>query len=358
MELSQGQMQLVAGASGFGGFLTIHTNGTERMRLDASGNVGIGTTSPATKLEVMYGTNGYATINNTTDSNTGIKVMNTGRAYGIFVDGGSGASNGLRFYDFTAGSDRIKLDSSGNVGIGTTSPGDKLDVAGDIRITNAGSNELFFTDNGQIRSNDDNHRILFRRTENIIEIREYGSIILSAGATSGTATNSVFVQSGGNVGIGTTSPSYKLDITGDARVNTGALGVNVAPNATDGRIDAANDIVAFSSDRRLKTNIENITDALGKIQSLSGFTYNWNDVANKVAGFDTTSRYVGVYAQDVQAVLPEAIKLAPFDNNGHDVSISGENYLTVQYEKLVPLLIEAIKELKKEVDELKKGKTE
>ena len=62
---------------------------------------------------------------------------------------------------------------------------------------------------------------------------------------------------------------------------------------------------------------------------------------------------VGVFAQDVQAVLPEAVKLAPFDNDGNNKSISGENYLTVQYEKIVPLLIEAIKEQQKQIDELK-----
>ena len=64
--------------------------------------------------------------------------------------------------------------------------------------------------------------------------------------------------------------------------------------------------------------------------------------------------YVGVFAQDVEKVQQEAVELAPFDNDSDDNSISGENYLTVQYEKLVPLLIESIKELKKEIEELKK----
>ena len=66
---------------------------------------------------------------------------------------------------------------------------------------------------------------------------------------------------------------------------------------------------------------------------------------------------VGVLAQDVEKVLPEAVKPAPFDliriDENTEISRSGENYKTVQYEKLVPLLIEAIKELKLELDTLK-----
>jgi hypothetical protein len=60
-----------------------------------------------------------------------------------------------------------------------------------------------------------------------------------------------------------------------------------------------------------------------------------------------------VFAQDVQQVQPEAVKPAPFDIAEDGTSSSGENYLTVQYEKLIPLLIEAIKELRAEVNQLK-----
>jgi len=138
------------------------------------------------------------------------------------------------------------------------------------------------------------------------------------------------------------------------RVNNGALGVDVAASTIDGRIDAGNDIVAYSSDKRLKENINPIENPLEKIDKLSGFTFNWNETANKLAGFDRNQSMVGVFAQDVESVLPEAVKRAPFDNDGSDGSLSGENYLTVQYEKLVPLLIESIKELKAEIEELKR----
>ena len=123
-------------------------------------------------------------------------------------------------------------------------------------------------------------------------------------------------------------------------------------------IKAASNVYAYWSDDRLKTKIGNIDNALDKVQRLSGFTYTRNDVA-KSHGFDGDEVEVGVSAQQVKAVLPEAIHLAPFDEKVEDdgtiVSKSGEDYMTVDYPRLVPLLIEAIKELKAEVDELKAG---
>ena len=126
----------------------------------------------------------------------------------------------------------------------------------------------------------------------------------------------------------------------------------------DNHIKAASNVYAYWSDDRLKTKIGNIDNALDKVQSLSGFTYTRNDVA-KSHGFDGDEVEVGVSAQQVKAVLPEAVHLAPFDekieDDGTIVSKSGEDYMTVDYPRLVPLLIEAIKELKAEVDELKAG---
>lgn len=117
------------------------------------------------------------------------------------------------------------------------------------------------------------------------------------------------------------------------------------------------DIIAYASDKRLKTNVEPITNAIDKVKSLQGMTYNWNEVGKEYGWEPSEEREVGVFAQDVQAVLPEAVKLAPFDQDhdteGNMYSKSGENFLTVKYEKIVPLLIEAIKEQQKQIDELK-----
>ena len=169
----------------------------------------------------------------------------------------------------------------------------------------------------------------------------YNPTVTSLGSGS---TNYAFLSSSGLHGFGTLTPTYTVDINGNARIQSGALGVNVVPNATAGRIDASNDIVAYSSDRRLKENIKPITKALDRLKQLTGFTYNWNQLANHIAGFTSEQSQVGLFAQDVAAVLPEVVKIAPFDNDGNDGSLSGQKYLTVQYEKLTPLLIEGIKE--------------
>tara|TARA_R100001126_G_C4879156_1_gene178018 strand:+ start:344 stop:2347 length:2004 start_codon:yes stop_codon:yes gene_type:complete len=171
----------------------------------------------------------------------------------------------------------------------------------------------------------------------------------------GADTNSgMFRVSSDVVGIAAAGNS-RFTVKGNGiKAPNGSLGVNTDPNSTDGMIHATNDIVAFSSDKRLKENIRPIENALDKVSKLSGFVYNWNELANQKAQYDMDKDYVGVYAQDVEEVQPEAVDLAPFDNDGEDKSISGDNYLTVKYDKLVPLLIESIKELKAEIEELKK----
>lgn len=156
-----------------------------------------------------------------------------------------------------------------------------------------------------------------------------------------TASNDVsfIVQ---EFGINTAFPAYELDVSGSVRL-TGSLAVgNVTPSATIGRIDAANDVVAFStSDSRFKTNVEPIKDSLYKINQISGVEFDWipNDKLHGYTGHD-----VGVIAQEIEKVLPEVVTTR---ENG---------YKAVKYEKIIALLIEAIKELKKEIDELKKQK--
>ena len=120
-----------------------------------------------------------------------------------------------------------------------------------------------------------------------------------------------------------------------------------APSGTAGEIRATNNITAYYSDERLKENIKPIPSALSKLLTLRGVTYNSNELAEQY-GYMDKKEQVGVIAQEVEKVLPQIVVPAPFDiaqdADGNEYSKSGENYKTVQYDKLVPLLIEAIKE--------------
>ena len=112
-------------------------------------------------------------------------------------------------------------------------------------------------------------------------------------------------------------------------------------------------VTAYYSDRRLKKDITPITNAIDGVLKLNGVRYKQNEVAEKYGYSHDDTTKVGVIAQEVQDVLPEAVQPAPFDLNSEGKSKSGKDFLTVQYEKLVPLLIEAIKEQQKQIDELK-----
>jgi len=147
--------------------------------------------------------------------------------------------------------------------------------------------------------------------------------------------------------------SSGVSIAGAMAASGAITGTSLAVSGTitgsslsvSGSVSAGGDITAFASDMRLKENIKPIDNALDKVLSLRGFTYNFNDVGQSL-GYDPSISHAGVSAQEVQQVLPEAVVPAPIDSN----------YLSVKYDKLVPLLIEAIKELKQEIEDLKNSK--
>jgi hypothetical protein len=150
---------------------------------------------------------------------------------------------------------------------------------------------------------------------------------------------SIASDNGTGIGIGISSASYKLEVSGDIKVSSGSIGVGVNPNTTDGRIDASNDIVAFSSsDLRLKENIKPIENALDKVKSLTGVEFDWKPELKHAHGYE--GHDTGVIAQEVQEVMPTAIRT------------NDTGYLAVRYEKLIGLLIEANKELAARVEQL------
>jgi len=119
-----------------------------------------------------------------------------------------------------------------------------------------------------------------------------------------------------------------------------------------GNFSATGNITAYASDDRLKYRLGNIPNPLDKLKSLDGFLYKWNDVAKNTELNTDDDIHIGTSAQQVQKLFPDIVFPAPFDVD-KGKSLSGENYLTIQYEKLTPLLIEAVKELSNTVDELR-----
>ena len=119
---------------------------------------------------------------------------------------------------------------------------------------------------------------------------------------------------------------------------SGGLIVGATSGYTSNTIRCTGDVVAYySSDERLKDNITPIENSLEKVGQLKGYEFDWNDKQEVYEGHD-----VGVIAQEVEKVVPEIVETREHDG-----------YKAVKYEKLVPLLINAINELKAEIEELK-----
>jgi len=161
----------------------------------------------------------------------------------------------------------------------------------------------------------------------------------------GSAVELQVTNTGVNIGsiiTDTHTVTGSFNISGSSNIR-GALTVgNITPSIIIGRIDASNDVVAFStSDKCLKENIQPIENALDKLDKIGGYTFNWNNQV-EIHGYE--GHDIGVIAQEIESILPEIVTTR---DNG---------YKAVKYEKIVPFLIQCIKELKDEIHDLKSQK--
>jgi hypothetical protein len=312
----------------------VASSGEVRLFIDSAGRVGVGTITPTLRLTVFTSnannTDGIIIRGGATTSNVCIRpAMSAGSNNGIVQAGDSGiifdknAENTGAFViaPWASGTSGFRMDSSGNVVIGTSTTSGKLRVL-------QGANQVAFLSEGA-------------NTPGYPQFGFSGQTADNGGRGTG------MYLPGDSILAWSTSGTERVRISA-----SGGFSVNTTADPGVGAIFATGNITAYYSDRRLKTVSGRITNALDKVDALSGVYYTNNDVAN-AHGYTSTEVQVGVLAQEVEAVMPEVVKAAPFDLDENGNSKSGENYKTVQYERIVPLLIEAIKELRAEINMLK-----
>jgi hypothetical protein len=247
----------------------------------------------------------------------------------------------------------VTINTSQQVGIGQTSPSYLLDVLGGstsnalVHFNGGGGRKDGYlgTDGGGAyfadSSSDAGNAFYINTTGNYLSLATSGTekvridtsgnlLINQTSATLGNSKSSYFVPGALVVSHSTSNSS------GDNYVAFGYNGGTIGSISQSGTTGVLYNI---TSDRRLKTNIEPITNALDKVNTLDGVTYNWNELAENK---DITIREAGLIAQQVAEVLPE---VATTRDNG---------YMAIKYDRIIPLLVEAIKELSAEVKELKK----
>ena len=293
--------------SGFAGHFIGNVNTQGNMYV--TGNVGVRTSNPQSALQVAGTIWGRGEVPSCTNGDCPQPPPNTG----VYGESSSGdgivgiSDSGYAGHFLGNVNTQGNMYVSGNIGIGTTNPGTKLEVDhGDILIRGVEN----FTSPGQ-------QAILYLGDTNYSIRSEYAyGLIFETWA----APNAIVVDEWtGNVGISNPSPSYKMDVNGDIQCVT----------------------LYEISDDRLKTNVRELTNALDKIQKIRGVSFEWNQ-AGQTAGAAPGDRQIGVLAQEVESTLPEL------------VSTDKDGYKSVDYTKLTAVLIEAVKELKSENSRLQK----
>jgi hypothetical protein len=385
------------------GDIVFRTNDIERMRIDGTtglidmlyglrisptGKLIVGDIE-ANSLKVNENINmtqgSLSTIRIQDGANIDFTNSSNQTTYSMFATG----NNSFAIFDKSTNQIRIFIDDDGNVGMGNTAPRSKLDVTGDVNTNTLTLNrQNTVAEGGQINFN--------KAIDNSVSYYAdvYGNTSTPyfriVDTNTGGGVERFILDPNGRVGIGT-YPSYRLHVAGDAKINsnltvgggvssvgntliqngnislsnnygikindsTGSIkdilflsnanvtylqgngiyfrtlnGSNLGYFDATGNFTAIGDVAGFS-DERLKTNVKTIENALEKVNALRGVEFDRTDINTKG---------IGVIAQEVEKVLPDV------------VSENKDGYKSVAYGNMVGVLIEAVKELTKEVEYLK-----
>jgi hypothetical protein len=287
----------------------------ERMTINSVGNVGIGTTDPNELLEVRGNISG-----------SGLALYGDQLASDTYVglgaqDGLDGLQKVLKLDNLSIGTDNSITQVIGNgtnangmvIGAGTINNGCGIKVRADAvnrySVTSVLGQHLALTTEGE-----------------------------NWGVDQPGAGGQIRLLENGDANI------YKIQLRGNARCMSNGVQTGI--------LSAANDVVAFASDGRLKENIVNISNPLEKLKQLRGVYFDWKEKTDegeliKDLGFipPIQKGEIGMIAQEVEKVIPQAITPAPFDDT--------ETYKTIKYDRIIPLLVECINEQQKQIEEMK-----
>jgi hypothetical protein len=337
----------------------------------------------AAGVTVSWNTIGAVTTNNTNQTIAGTKTFSTG----VSITGSGGLN--MNNNNITGVNHIIINDPGANEGIAWAggsgwaiyeSPDNLSNAAGNLQFVTGSTRRMTLNTSGQLEA-------LGGFSGNGASLTALNASNLSSGTVAGARLGGNQTMAGDKsfTGIVTISGAGQNRLNLRNTTNAGGIGINFSDNTgavqngtlkyvhadgqsfgggeafifegtepvtnvvvNGGNLIATGEVTAFFSDERLKDFKGNIDNALEKILGLNGYYYTENDIA-KSLGYNNDKLQVGVSAQEVQKVLPEVVEKAPISYR-EDVT---EDYLTVKYEKMVPLLIEAIKEQQSQIDELR-----